>query len=68
MADNEWGNAVVATVLSVVDDTALTGKSIVGEIKVGGSGVGGWGVGGSSGRFVWGVCWWRGRLLSAVVG
>jgi len=34
-AENEWGNAVVATALSVVDDTALTGKVILGEIKVG---------------------------------
>lgn len=34
MAENEWGNAVVCTALSVVDDTALVGKSILGELKV----------------------------------
>jgi hypothetical protein len=34
MAENEWGNAVVATALSVVDDTSLTGKAVVGDIKV----------------------------------
>jgi hypothetical protein len=33
-AENEWGHAVVATALSVVDDTALTGKTILGELKV----------------------------------
>ncbi|KIZ01582.1 hypothetical protein MNEG_6384 [Monoraphidium neglectum] len=33
MAENEWGNAVVATALSVVDDTSLTGKAVVGDIK-----------------------------------
>ncbi|KAI8470969.1 MAG: pumilio family protein [Monoraphidium minutum] len=33
MAENEWGNAVVATALSVVDDTSLTAKAIVGDIK-----------------------------------
>lgn len=32
-AENEWGHAVVATALSVVDDTALTGKTILGELK-----------------------------------
>eukprot|EP00878_Enallax_costatus_P018010 GHUV01018936.1.p1 GENE.GHUV01018936.1~~GHUV01018936.1.p1 ORF type:complete len:698 (+),score=293.25 GHUV01018936.1:365-2458(+) len=32
-ADNEWGHAVVATALSVTDDTALTGKAILGELK-----------------------------------
>lgn len=33
--ENEWGHAVVATALSVVDDTALTSKLILGELKVG---------------------------------
>lgn len=33
-AENEWGHAVIATALSVTDDTALTGKSILGELKV----------------------------------
>lgn len=33
--ENEWGHAVVATALSVVDDTALTSKAILGELKVG---------------------------------
>jgi hypothetical protein len=32
--ENEWGHAVIATALSVVDDTALTGKLILGELKV----------------------------------
>jgi hypothetical protein len=44
MAENEWGSAVVATALTVVDDTALTGKTIIGDIKVGvGVGLGLWG-------------------------
>lgn len=34
MAENEWGNAVVCTALAVVDDTALTVKSIGADIKV----------------------------------
>lgn len=34
MAENEWGHAVVATALAVVDDTSLTSKAIVGDIKV----------------------------------
>ncbi len=33
-AENEWGHAVVATALTVVDDTALTSKVILGELKV----------------------------------
>jgi hypothetical protein len=33
-AENEWGHAVVATALSVVDDTALTGKTLLPELKV----------------------------------
>lgn len=37
-AENEWGHAVIATALSVVDDTALTGKAILGELKVPGLG------------------------------
>lgn len=32
-AENEWGHAVVATALSVVDDTALTGKTLLPELK-----------------------------------
>eukprot|EP00775_Hariotina_reticulata_P010358 gene10358-10516_t len=32
-AENEWGHAVVATALSVVDDTALVSKTILGELK-----------------------------------
>lgn len=35
MAENEWGSAVLATALAVVDDTSLTGKVLVGDIKVG---------------------------------
>lgn len=34
MAENEWGHAAAAAALSVTDDTALTGKVVVGEIKV----------------------------------
>jgi hypothetical protein len=34
MAENEWGNAVVATALAVVDDTALTGKALVADVRV----------------------------------
>ena len=34
MAVNEWGHAVLCTALSVIDDTALVGKSIVSELKV----------------------------------
>jgi hypothetical protein len=33
-SENEWGHAVIGTALSVVDDTALTGKLILGELKV----------------------------------
>jgi hypothetical protein len=33
-AENEWGHAVVATALSVVDDTALTSKTLLPELKV----------------------------------
>lgn len=33
-AENEWGHAVIATALSVVDDTSLTGKAVIGELKV----------------------------------
>jgi hypothetical protein len=33
-AENEWGHAVVATALSVVDDTSLVSKTILGELKV----------------------------------
>lgn len=36
MAINEWGHAVLCVVLTVVDDTTLVIKSLVGEIKVGG--------------------------------
>jgi hypothetical protein len=36
-AENEWGHAVVATALSVVDDTALTGKTLLPELKVNGA-------------------------------
>ena len=43
--ENEWGHAVVATALSVVDDTALTGKLILGELKVGAGCWGCWVVG-----------------------
>eukprot|EP00882_Tetradesmus_deserticola_P007752 GHRQ01008162.1.p1 GENE.GHRQ01008162.1~~GHRQ01008162.1.p1 ORF type:complete len:623 (+),score=334.69 GHRQ01008162.1:65-1933(+) len=32
-AENEWGHAAVATALSVVDDTALTGKTLLPELK-----------------------------------
>ncbi|KAF8073043.1 APUM24 [Scenedesmus sp. PABB004] len=32
-AENEWGHAVVATALTVVDDTALTSKTIVSELR-----------------------------------
>jgi pumilio family protein 6 len=34
MAENEWGWAPVAAALAHVDDTALTGKAIVGDVKV----------------------------------
>ena len=33
-AENEWGHAVVLTALSVTDYTALTSKTILGELKV----------------------------------
>ena len=34
MAANEWGNVVVCCALRVVDDTALTGKVVCGELQV----------------------------------
>ena len=34
MATNEWGYAVLCTVFSVVDDSALVVKTIVPELKV----------------------------------
>jgi pumilio family protein 6 len=33
-AENEWGYGVVCTALARVDDTAITGKIICGEVKV----------------------------------
>jgi hypothetical protein len=38
-AINEWGHAVLATALSVVDDSSLLNKVIIAELKVRDTGV-----------------------------